>query len=247
MWQARHAELAPLGATVVTIALDLGGPDAARPWIEAAGPTHPSLIDSSHMTDELLGFVNVPMAVWIDESGTLVQPAHVAQVQGSALAEDRPLPDNLPERLRRTLEAVRGIPRTADTYVPALRDWVANGPDSRFALPPDQVTARSRPRGAEHAEAAASFELGQHVWRSGDHDAAIGWFRRAHELQPDNWTYKRQAWTLATTPEGQPSDLLQGPTDLYEGSWLEDIEAAGAENYYPPLRLERDESLNWRQ
>lgn len=239
MWQALHAEFEPSGATVVTIALDLGGVAAARPFIDAAAPTHPALIDDAHVTDELLGFVNVPMAVWVDESGVLVQPAHVAQVQGSAVDPDAPIPDGLPERMRRMIEAVRRIPRTADQYVPALRDWVANGADSRYALWPDDVVARSRPRPPEHAEAAACFELAQHLWRSGRADEAVPWFRRAHELHPENWTYKRQAWTLATTPAGSASDLMQGPTDLYDGNWLDDITAAGPEQYYEPLRLER--------
>jgi hypothetical protein len=95
--------------------------------------------------------------------------------------------------------------------------------------------ARSRPRPPQHAEAAAAFELGQHLWRAGDEDAAVAWFRRAHRLQPDNWTYKRQAWTMATTPEGEPSDLIQGPNDLYEGNWLDDVRAVGAEHYYEPF------------
>ena len=241
MWQALHEELAPLGVEVVGIALDLGGEAAARPWIEAAQPTHPSLIDRAHVTDELLGFVNVPMAVWIDEDGMLVQPAHVAQVTvGAGADRDKPLPDGLPDDLRKLLETVRRIPRTADEYVPALRDWAANGRASRFALDADTVVARSRPRPPAHAEAAAAFELAEHLHRTAGPEAAVPWFRRAHELHPENWTYKRQAWTLATTPEGQPSDLRQGPTDLYEGSWYADVSAAGPEEYYPPLRLERD-------
>ena len=239
MWQALREELAPQGVEVVAIALDLGGAAAARPWIEAAHPTHPSLIDEAHLTDELLGFVNVPMAVWIDEDGVLVQPAHVAQVQMPAGA-DRPLPDNLPDDLRNLLDTVRRIPRTADQYLPALRDWADHGAESRFALTPEQVVERSTPRSRDHAEGAACFELGQHLWRTGEKDAAVPWFRRAHSLHPENWTYKRQAWTLATTIEGQPSDLLQAPTDLYEGSWYADVSASGPERYYPPLRLEAD-------
>ena len=239
MWQALREELAPLGVEIVSVALDLGGVDAVRPWVDAASPTHPSLIDQAHVTDELLGFVNVPMAVWIDESGLLVQPAHVAQVSVPPGA-DRPLPDNLPDELRALLETVRRIPRTAEEYLVALRDWAARGASSEYALTPDQVVARSKERPPEHAEAAASFELGQHLWRLGDRDAAVPWFRRAHALAPDNWTYKRQAWTLATTAEGQPSDLLQAPTDLYEGSWYADVSAAGAEHYYPPLELRAD-------
>ena len=240
MWQALSQELAPLGVEIVSIALDLGGEAAVRPWIEAAQPTHPSLIDAGHLTDELLGFVNVPMAVWIDEDGMLVQPAHVAQVVVPPGA-DRPLPENLPDQLRELLETVRRIPRTADEYLVALRDWAANGTESPYALTPDQVVTRSKERPPEHAEAAAAFELGQHVWRLGDRDGAVPWFRRAHELAPDNWTYKRQAWTLATTAEGQPSDLMQAPTELYEGSWYADVSAAGPENYYPPLQLSRED------
>ncbi len=239
MWQALAEELAPLGVEIVSIALDLGGEAAVRPWIEAAKPTHPSLIDQAHLTDELLGFTNVPMAVWIDENGLLVQPAHVAQVTGGSVDRDRPLPEGLSDELRELLETVRRIPRTASQYLPALRDWAEKGADSRFALDPDTVVARSRPRPPEHAEAAAAFELGQHLYRTVSADAAVPWFRRAHELAPENWTYKRQAWTLATTAEGEPSDLRQAPTDLYEGSWYADIAASGPEHYYPPLELER--------
>jgi hypothetical protein len=240
VWQALSLELAPFGVEVVSIALDLGGPDAARPWIEAAQPTHPSLIDQAHVTDELLGFVNVPMAVWIDEDGLLVQPAHVAQVTlGAGADRDKPLPDGLPDDLRQLLETVRRIPRTAEQYVPALKDWAANGKDSRYARTPGEVVARSQPRPPEHAEAAAAFELAQHLHRTVSPDAAVPWFRRAHELDPDNWTYKRQAWTLATTAEGQPSDLRQLPTEQYEGSWFADVSASGPESYYPPLHLER--------
>ena len=34
-----------------------------------------------------------------------------------------------------------------------------------------------------------------------------------------------QAWACA--------EPLQGPTDLYDSDWLSDIQAIGAENYYP--------------
>ena len=64
-------------ADVVTLALDVDSANA-RPWIAAAAPAHPSLVDTAHVTDELFGFVNVPMAVWIDEQGVLVRPAEQA-------------------------------------------------------------------------------------------------------------------------------------------------------------------------
>jgi hypothetical protein len=217
----------------VTVALDAGGADAARRFIEAAAPEHPSLIDQAHVCDELFGFVNVPNAVWIDEEGVIVRPAHAAHIKRSPL-RDMEVPEGL-GRIGEMLHEVKKIRTDPDLYVTAVRDWVDRGAESEWALDPDEVVARSRPRSTAQAEAAAAFELAQHLWREGDRDGAVGWFRRAHELHPENWTYKRQAWTLATTESGQPSDLVQGPNDLFEGNWLDDVRAAGAENYYEPF------------
>ncbi len=230
MWQELRSELHPHGAEVVTVALDTGGAPAARKWIEAARPEHPSLIDQAHVTDELFGFVNVPNAVWIDEEGVLVRPSHPAHVRQSPL-RTMEVPEGL-GRVTEMLTEVKKIRSDPDRYLAAVRDWVGNGPASPWALSPDEVVARSRPRPAEHAEAAAAFELGQHFWRTGETESAVRWFREAHRLQPDNWTYKRQAWTLAHTGEGEDSDLMQGPTDLYDGNWLDDVRAIGAEHYY---------------
>ena len=65
--------------------------------------------------------------------------------------------------------------------------------------------------------------------RKGYVERAAHHWREAHQLHPENWTYKRQAWSLA--------DPVQGPTDQYEGSWLGDVRKIGAENYYPPLDM----------
>ena len=116
-----------------------------------------------------------------------------------------------------------------ERYLAALRDWVAHGEGSRYALSPEQVLARSRPRDAAHARAAACFEIGQHLQRRGHSEDAVRWFRAAHDLAPENWTYKRQAWSLA--------DPLQGPTERYESDWLTEVRRLGAESYYPPLEL----------
>ena len=96
-WQALHEELSPLGLTVVTVALDVE-PRHTYSWIDAASPTHPSLIDTGHVTDDLFGFVNIPMAVWIDETGTIVRPAEGASIERSPL-RDMEIPDGLPRAL----------------------------------------------------------------------------------------------------------------------------------------------------
>ena len=236
MWQALRSELHPQGLEIVTVALDTAGANAARRWIEAAKPDHPALIDQAHVLDELLGIVNVPSGVWINEDGMIVRPPEPAhphrpfsrKTDSSDAASEsyKALQRRLP---REVLDAMSKIRIQPEVYIAALRDWVANGSSSRYVLSPEEVIRRSRPRPPEVAQAAASFELGQHLYRLGYTDDAVQWFRNAHRLQPDNWTYKRQAWVFA--------DPSQGPTELYDGDWLSDVKAIGAENYYPQLEM----------
>jgi hypothetical protein len=213
---------------VVTVALDTGGAEAAVPWIDRAKTTHPALIDVAHLLDELLGVVNVPTGVWIDEQGMIVRPPEPAFPW-----RPRALPDEVLAQLPGiTVEQLREAGHMRidpEGYVAALRNWVANGSRSRYALSPNEVIARSRPRAPEASRAAACFELGQQLHRSGHPGDAVRWFREAHRLAPDNWTYKRQAWTFA--------DPLQGATSEYDSDWLTDVRRIGAENYYPALEL----------
>lgn len=223
-----------MGLTVVTVALDVE-PAHTYKWIDAASPTHPSLIDSTHVTDELFGFVNIPMAVWIDETGTIVRPGEGASIERSPL-RDMEIPEGLPERMDRMFKEVKAIPDISEDYRAAIIDWAHRGADSPFVLAPDQVIARSQPRGDNEARAAACFELGEHLRRTVGPEAAVPWWREAHRLYPANWTYKRQAWTLVTTPEGaEDNDLMQGPNDVYDGNWLDDVIAGGGGQAYTVL------------
>jgi hypothetical protein len=106
-----------------------------------------------------------------------------------------------------------------------VEDWVERGAQSPYVHEPDEVIHRSHPRSNAEATAAAEFELGEFLHRSGDHAAAIPHWREAHRLFPANWTYKRQAWNFE-------DPVRQGRTDAYDSSWYEDIKAIGAENYY---------------
>ena len=228
MWQELYRELSPGGLQIVTVALDTGGMEAVQPWIEAAQPEHPSLIDQAHVVDELFGITNVPSGVWIDEEGTIVRPPETAYPRRPDY-EDREIPpDASPAEVVRIRE-VKKLRTEAEKYVTALRDWVEQGAESRFVLAPEEVLRRSRPRPVEEARAAAHFELGQHLHRLGRTEDAVHHFREAYRLQPDNWTYKRQAWALLA-----PN---QTPLAVYGSDWLTDVKKIGGENYYPPLEM----------
>jgi hypothetical protein len=181
--------------------------------------------DAAHSLGEKLGFNNVPLSAWIDEQGRIVRIGDAAFTRVSDL-RNLPINDDMPEWLQETLGEAKKIEAAPVPFLAALRDWVEKGADSEFALSADEVVARSRPISEDAALAAANFEMGQHLYRAGERDAAVPYWRAAHRHAPDNWTYKRQAWSIA--------DPNQRPTDQYEGSWVADVKAAGGgQGYYP--------------
>jgi len=211
----------------------------ARPYVEAARPEHPSLVDDAHLMDALFGVVNVPSGIWIDERGTIVRPAEPAW-PGPSPRVRVDLPEELVERLRRERLGNR-FAGERQRYADAVRDWAARGPESPYALAPDEVVRRSQPRSLDVSRAAAHFELAQHLWRTQRRDAALAHFREAHRLQPDNWTYKRQAWSLVSreaTP-GESGRFVQTALPGREGEWpfesdfWTDVRLLGDEPYYP--------------
>jgi hypothetical protein len=172
----------------------MAGSEVARPFVEAAGSTHPSLIDQTHRMDSLFGVTNVPTVIWIDESGTIVRPP------------ERAAPMPIGKRALQLIDLIGGLDER-EAYVTKLRDWVSNGARSRHALSPEKVVERSSPTSATISEAAAHFEIAQHFWRSeGLTDRVIGHFNAAHELQPDNVTFKRQAWSALAVERNGDGD-----------------------------------------
>ena len=162
MWQALHEELADHGFVVIAVAMDSREGDPL-PWIEAAKPTYPVLIDREHRLAELYGIVNVPQAVWIDEAGRIVRPAEPAgayegfRQMNRADARDAGGRGAAAPRRRRRRTSTRSA-----TGCAAARGARTRSPPSRRAR---TCAAPDRGRGAR---AAPSFRLGQHLIRRGE-------------------------------------------------------------------------------
>jgi hypothetical protein len=177
-------ELHPAGLEVVDVCLEMGGAEIARPYVEAAASTHPSLLDQTHELDARFGMTNIPTVMWIDESGQIVRPP------------ERATPPPVGELAEGIVKMI-GDDGQREKYVARLRDWVRNGATSRYSLAPDEVIAQSQASSPDISRAAAHFELAQHIWRQeGLSELALRHFNAAHELQPDNITYKRQAYSV---------------------------------------------------
>jgi hypothetical protein len=207
VWQSLYEELKDRGLTVITVALDSGGSEAARPFIERAKPTHPSLIDRRHAVADRYQFVNVPSAVWIDERGVIVRPAHTPAANAA-------------------MAGIIGI--GPEEYLDAVRDWAANGDRSRFVPPVE--TRRGWQHQPDDADviAALNFRLGEYLIEHGGADAARPYLEEAVRLRPESWAYRRQAWALYEPPE-------KNGTLWYEAAVAHPRVAD--EPYYPPVQL----------
>jgi hypothetical protein len=207
--------------------------DAARPFDLAASPAHPSLVDPALSMVATFGMTNVPFGMWVDEAGTIVRPAEVAFAPRGRRAEGAPQDETeavirrLPPERQAVVAAMTSAIGDTDRYAAAVRDWAHAGASSGFVLAPGDVVARSRPRPWEAALAAAEFELGQHLHRSGHGLDAVAHFKAAHRLDPKNWSYPRDAFSLVDPSWGT----------VYERDLLEEVAAVGPDSFYPPLEL----------
>jgi len=161
-----YEELKGFGFTVITVALDKSAADA-RPWIEAARPAHPSLIDTRHALAELYNIVNVPTVLWIDEKGRIVRPHDVA------FGTD-------------TFKQITGL--TAEIHLNALRKWV-RGEGGGFA--PKEARALLPVPTAADQQARAEFGLAEWLFQRSRKDAAERHFVKAGELAPHDFTIRR--------------------------------------------------------
>jgi peroxiredoxin len=178
IWSELRDELHSQGFEVITVACESKGAEAAQSWVEAARPSHPSLLDVEHLVPELFNTRNVPAAFWIDEAGQIVR------------AND---PIYAERRNFQTGEAVRN-----ERYLDAVRDWVAHGPESEFVRNAPGMESISS-QSWENVSAMAHFRLGLYLHERGRDEAATAHFKQAHALEPGNWNYKRQAWNLDGT------------------------------------------------
>ena len=184
MWQALFEELGDRGFVVVSVAMD-SRPGDALPWIEAAHPTYPVLLDRDHRLAELYQIVNVPQAVWIDEAGRIVRPAESAGAYEGFRQMNRETREVPEDVIRRTAGA-------KSTYLDAIRDWVRRGGESAHALPVEAARAHLDAPGEGVAQAHAAFRLGQLLIRRGVVDEGRRWLAEASRLHPESWCIWRQ-------------------------------------------------------
>ena len=166
---------------MITVALDRSADDA-RPWVEAAAATHPSLVDSEHVVADLYRIINVPTGLWIDERGRIVRP------NDATFGTD-------------TFAQLTGV--ASGPHLEALRAWVTCG-TVPFATDDDVRAHQVLPTDDEQ-RARAEFTLAWYLHRQGRTEAAERHFLKAGELAPHDWTIRRGSMPIrGLDPMGPP-------------------------------------------
>lgn len=190
-------------------------------WNEKAAPTHPCLIDEDHELAVTYGMDNVPMAVWIDEEGRIVRPPEPAGVSDHFRSMD-------PESFQIPDDDAQALVENRERYIAALKDWAEKGPDSPYALSPEQVRERSQAPSRQDLEAALHVRIARHLFQSGDAEGATEHVERASGLSPQKWSYRRQAMVLG-------SDTV-GSLNVQPGYW-EAMDGLGDQAFYPDIEM----------
>lgn len=190
---------------IVAAAQDTGGEAAAGKWYDAAKATFTTLIDANHAVSSAFQFVNVPTGIWIDEQGRVVRPGEPAWTTS-----------------RTSTFGGKALVTEGEPYVAALRDWVVNGERSPYSLSDDEFAKRVKPRSRNEMEAEASFKLAVWFKQAGDVGRASQYFKRAQQLNPDDWNYHRQDWSFNPEEAGK--------------LWLEKFQKLETP-YYPKLEI----------
>ncbi len=177
-WQAQHSALSDFGLTVITVSQDSRAADAA-PFIEAASPEHPSLLDPNHIVSHLYGLINVPTAIWIDEAGRIARPPRV-------------------EHASNRFAFAHGL--DCAPHLASLRRWAETG-ETDFS--PDEARLHTMPASFAEQQARANHALAWHLYQLGATEEATEHWQAAIELSPHDWTIRRGSmWLRGENPFG---------------------------------------------
>ncbi|HIN15032.1 MAG TPA: hypothetical protein EYM69_05290 [Dehalococcoidia bacterium] len=71
MWQQMYADIRSNNGDILSVAVDLQGPDKARPYHEQAGAEFVTVVDEENSLARIFGYRAIPNGIFVDEEGKL--------------------------------------------------------------------------------------------------------------------------------------------------------------------------------
>lgn len=182
VWQDIYVALNDPNFEIICVAEDSEAPEMAKKWFTDAKATYKCVVDSTHKISTLFGWVNVPTAAWIDETGKIIR------VNESAYAARHTITTN-------------GVPFSfgGSTFGKATIEWVKNDLSTELQQSPEKLSANTRSQSKNDLLADAYFKMGLYFQGLGDLENAQNQLKTAQILAPDNWNIHRQSWTFKGT------------------------------------------------
>jgi tetratricopeptide (TPR) repeat protein len=201
VWQAFYDEHRGPTFELLSIAVDVQGPDVVRPYTEQHGVTFPVAVDTSDVFGRAFGLKAIPVSVLVDEVGIIrlqgegPKPEFLRQVEAvlrEPLAEVRGSSPQLAEA-RSTAELGQTIDALPSDWRSrlALAQSLAEEDRSTESLAQCEAANRLNPDSA-----AVHFTWGQILLRHGAAADALPHLKRARDLDPDNWRIRKQIWAI---------------------------------------------------
>jgi tetratricopeptide (TPR) repeat protein len=210
VWQRIYEEINDPNFVILCAAEDVGGEAVAGPIFDAANATYIQVVDPDHIISSAFNFVNVPSAAWVDEEGRIVR------IDEGTYSQQHEIGDG-----------DHKISFGTDVYSPALKDWIAKGPESVHVQSAETVTGNIRQHTPEQLSADAAFRLGNLFREHGHSEKAEHYWQKARELNPDSVNFIRQNLTL--TAEGSAGESFMKLMGEYINQ---------GKDYYRPLDIE---------
>ncbi len=190
---------------MLSVAMDGGGAEKPRAFVEEFGVTFPTFVDASGLLFRLYGFSAVPNGVYVDEAGVIRFQLF------TGFSVDR---QDIVEQLETLLATPVGDTPAAPTVAQQpfavevmLEQAAAHGDDPHVQLGLAEACLQEgqNERAAEAFErtlaldgesANAAFGLGAALHGLGETTAALAAWRRALRLEPDNFIIRKQIWRI---------------------------------------------------
>jgi hypothetical protein len=152
------------------VAVEVQGAAAARPWLERAGATFPTVVDAANALGEALGYKAIPNGVVLDERGVV----RYRKFGGFSVesADDVAAVERL-----LTSGGAEGAEAPSGGAAPGQEDAPPAGPALGLVR-------------------AAALQRGLDRLRQGDRAGAAAAWREALRADPDNYVIRKQIWAI---------------------------------------------------
>ena len=190
---------------MLSVAMDGGGSEKPRAFVEASGVTFPTFVDASGLLFRLFGFTAVPNGVYVDETGIIR-----FQLFTGFSVDRKDVVAQLETLLATPADDVPATPTVAQQSFEVevmLEQAASQGDDPHMQLGLAEALLQEGEN--EHAAEAfrrafeldgesanAAFGLGTALQQLGQTSEALASWRQALQIEPDNFIIRKQIWRV---------------------------------------------------